>query len=528
VEVVSGGITFTASVDACATPFVLQLNFDSLQKVDGVRRTGQYLEFKEGSVFYMFDFGDTPNFEAVTLFVQKVALAAISARRVGVRGLESESVDATDERVRKRNKSASGGGAAGGASDMDVELEVTLEETPAGGGWQDEHPEVNILFGKVYNIIESWQQNFMRVAAGHGPSIAVDMDMWSRRLSDLVKRFFALLLPRNDKQRAEYAKGEECRSLLLALGHSPEALTLSVSAWSARDTDVSGVSSGYVFAFDESTLDDAERVFLDVEALLDGLEEESASRTRPDPAALQSRPDQEAYADAMYPSVPEVPAKEIEEWCDLPRGETEKTFERLKLFVKGVVEAIGSDKPSLTDKFPECLDGLVTLVRVLNGGGTGESHSARRNQNIEQAVRAQVLQMLFQNSPRLSSFQETNSIRLSASAAPERLYKFFSEIGVCFSSSYARTAMVRSVAALKLVKTHDALRNVAWLFAVDNAEWMTWNRTLQGRLTNVHSLTDTLRAQLRKQEGRSRPSLPRAHLWMLQLQESCQFSCVSR
>ena len=133
VEVVSGGITFTASVDACATPFVLQLNFDSLEKVDGVRRTGQYLEFKEGSVVHMFDFGDTPNFETVTLFVQKVALAAISARRAGVRGLESPSVDAADERVRKRNKSASGGGAAGGASDMDVELEVTLEETPAGG-----------------------------------------------------------------------------------------------------------------------------------------------------------------------------------------------------------------------------------------------------------------------------------------------------------------------------------------------------------------------------------------------------------
>jgi hypothetical protein len=83
VDVGSGGIKFTESVHGCGTPFFLQLTFESLAKIEDVRRTtdGQYLEFKVGSVFYMFDFGDALNFQSATRFVTDTAVRAISARR---------------------------------------------------------------------------------------------------------------------------------------------------------------------------------------------------------------------------------------------------------------------------------------------------------------------------------------------------------------------------------------------------------------------------------------------------------------
>jgi len=273
---------------------------------------------------------------------------------------------------------------------------------------------------------------------------------------------------------------------------------------------MSGVSSTYVFAFDESTVTETEQVLLDVGKLLEGLEDATASRTHFGDGEVERPTDEEVSDDAL--SQMDVPVEAIVQWCDLPYTVMEKNLESVKLYVRTAVSGIvgglpvdetqsplgASGKPSLHEKFPASLDALVKLVRALNGGDSAES--GRRHDDRETAVRAQVLQMLYQNSPRLSSFQELNSISLSASAAPERMYKFFSTIGVSFSNSYSRAVMVRAVTVLKLVKAHDCLRNVPWLFAVDNAEYMYWTRTLQGSLSKVHTLNDTLRAQLEAQE----------------------------
>jgi hypothetical protein len=263
VDVGSGGLTFTASVDAPATTFALQLNFDT---IDSVKRTtcGRYLQFKVISLLpamtYVFDFGDAPDYQAFTRSVQEAVLLASCASRSEVGGSESEGDHAAQEPARKRSKSAtksdSGGGVVGGASDMSLELDLQLPETPAPAFLQTGQDEVNILLSKVYEVIEVLIQNFMRVDALHPHSVRIDMDSWSSRLSGLVKRLFALLLPRNVKQCAAYAASDNCRSLLLSLGHSPDPYTETTCSRSAGDTNMSGVRSTYVFTFDESTVNE--------------------------------------------------------------------------------------------------------------------------------------------------------------------------------------------------------------------------------------------------------------------------------
>ncbi len=109
-DVGSGGLTFTSSVGAPATAFVLQLNFDT---IDDVKRTtcGKYLQFKVSSVLpamtYIFDFGDAPNYQDFTRSVEKAALMGILTSSSAVGGSESESDHAADEPARKRSKSAS-------------------------------------------------------------------------------------------------------------------------------------------------------------------------------------------------------------------------------------------------------------------------------------------------------------------------------------------------------------------------------------------------------------------------------------
>ena len=125
------------------------------------------------------------------------------------------------------------------------------------------------------------------------------------------------------------------------LGHSTDPSVLTVSTWSAGDSSLSGVSTGSVCTFDETTLYHIEQVVRDVEALLGGLEDSTTSRTHFSAGALASlSDDDEVFDDVMDPSHLDVPVEAIVQWCDLPHTDMEHTLESLKLYVSGDVDNI--------------------------------------------------------------------------------------------------------------------------------------------------------------------------------------------